>query len=131
MYIFISIFSCSLALYKIQFVLHIDFVYCDIAKFTYFSLISVDFLVFLSRTSCYLSIKEYVIYLFPIYMVLFFSSFIYQMRISTTIFFTSSGNGFYCLVNDLRGKIFTYSPLRMVKVVYMPLINLVYYEFFF
>lgn len=69
---FYFIFIYSLVLCKMcSVILHMDFVYCDIAKFTYFSLFFPVYLLgIFSRFPCYLLINNY--YLFPILMVLFF-----------------------------------------------------------
>ena len=111
---------------KYSLILHIDFGYCDIAKFVYcFSqLFFVVLLGFLSRSSYYLSLRTYYFFISNLYA--FISFFLYWTDgISTTIFPTSGGNGHYCLVHDLMGRIFSHLSLSVMKAVHMTFINLV------
>ena len=54
---------------------------------------------------------------FPIWIPLFFSSLIAMARSSKTMLNKSGKNRHFCLVSDLRGKAFSFLPLRMTLTV--------------
>ena len=55
---------------------------------------------------------------FPIWIpFILFSSLIAVSRTSTTMLNNSGENGHYCLVPDLRGHVFSFSPLRVMSAV--------------
>ena len=54
---------------------------------------------------------------FPIWILLFFSSQIAMARIFKTMLNTSGESEHPCLVPDLRGNAFSFSPLRMMCAV--------------
>ena len=65
---------------------------------------------------------------FPIWILLFFSSQIAMARIFKTMLNTSGESEHPCLVPDLRGNAFNFSPLRIMFAVGLSYIALIMIE---